>query len=100
MKLATLGVAAEVIVVVEDQNPTIITQRLAIEVGCGKAGDSGTDHHQIVMLAGILGSDPAVEFAIACEVRDLKRSGVLAAQTAAQRRVGVGLRRGNWRGRR
>ncbi len=54
-ELVTLRVAAQVIVVVEHQDPGI-GPGLAIEVCRGESADSGADNDQVVSLAGVRGS--------------------------------------------
>src|SRR5262249_24889196 len=50
-ELVPLGVSAEVVVVVEDQDLLVRSERAAPEVRCGEARNAGADDHEIVGLA-------------------------------------------------
>ena len=79
--------AAEVVVVVEDQNPRA-RSGLAIEVGGGQAADPGADDNQIISFTGVRRSVPASpEVAVAQLVRILKRTWMTAAHAGQRRRV-------------
>ena len=54
VELVALGVAAEVVVVVQDEDPRVWLGR-PIEVGRRKPADPGADDDEIVGLAGVLG---------------------------------------------
>ncbi len=55
-ELVAAGVAAEVIVVLEDQDLRLVARLLAIEKRRGQAADAATDDDQIIGLAGIFRS--------------------------------------------
>src|SRR5206468_7870339 len=54
-KLISLGMATEVIVVVEDENPRFCSGDFAEIVSSGETTDSSSDHNQIVGFTGISG---------------------------------------------
>ncbi len=86
-ELVTLGVAAEVIVVVEQQDLFIRAEQLLIEAGGGQTADAGADDHQIVLpLKGNIGK--VILFAIAGDaVGRFERARVVAAQAGEGGRV-------------
>ena len=47
-KFIALGVAAEVVVIVEDKDFRIRARKLAVEMSRGKAADAATDYDQII----------------------------------------------------
>jgi hypothetical protein len=53
MKLISLGVAAKIIVIVENKDASGSAGLLAIEIGRCQTTDAATDHDQIVFLAGV-----------------------------------------------
>ena len=87
--------AAEVVVVVEDQHPLTGAERLLPEVRRRQAGQAAADDDQVVGFlrvdvdAGKRRVGPAVE-----RGKALDRRGVLPAQAEASRRIRVGGRRG------
>jgi hypothetical protein len=87
-KLVALGMAAEIVVIVDDQYLAIGAERLAVEIGGRQPGNAAPDDHQIIMFAAVIGRHGAVKFAITRLVGHFERAGILAAQAAAQRRVG------------
>ena len=94
-ELVALGVAAEIVVVLDDQDLRRVAMRLAVEPGRGKAADAAADHHEIVFLLDRLAGE--VEFlALARQpVRHLEGAGMAAAQPGQRRRVvarGVGAK--------
>ena len=94
-ELVALGVAAEIVVVFEDQDLGRVAMRLAIEPCRGEAADAAADHDEVVFLLDRLAGE--VEFlAFARQpVRHLERAGMAAAQPGQRRRViarGVGTK--------
>ena len=77
--------AAEVVVVVEDQNPPGVDGLREKEMRRGKPADSRAHHNEIVGFAGV---DAGLLFrSVAKRVRRLERSGVAAAHAGEQRRI-------------
>src|SRR5450631_1149790 len=58
-EFVALGVSAEVVVIVEQEDLAGAAECLAIKIRRRQAGDAGADHHQIVLLAGVRGLDRA-----------------------------------------
>ena len=94
MKFVALGMAAEIIVVVEDQDALRLAQRSPPEMRCGQSGNAATHHHQIIVFAAVHGADRSGKTAIARVVRCLETARILPAQARArrgvQRRIGRG----------
>src|SRR5262249_29039436 len=91
-ELVALGVAAEIIVVVEHQDARGRPGGAAIEPGGRKPADAATDHDEVVALL----DRQAVERetgAARLRVRGLERARVLAAQSGQRRRIARGLGR-------
>src|SRR5450432_3004211 len=88
MKLVAFGVAAKVVVVLEDQDAHGLSGALAEEV-CGRqAANSSADHDQVVHLARVDGlACPLPERVVAKAVCDLKRSSVTSTQADGNRRI-------------
>ena len=86
-ELVALGVAAEIVVVLEDQDLGRIAMRLAIEPRRGKAADAAANHDQIVFFLDRLAGKIEL-FAFARQaVRHLEGAGMAAAQPGQSRRV-------------
>ncbi|MCY1451185.1 hypothetical protein D9M71_680400 [compost metagenome] len=85
-ELIALGMAAEVVVVLEDQN---LRSRvfLAVEERCRQAADAAADHHQVVLFADRQGVGDEGFFLPAHLVRNVESAGVTAAQTGQGRWV-------------
>jgi hypothetical protein len=84
--LVALGVSAEVVMVVEQQD------RLAgvlppVEPGRREAADAGTDHHHVDVVA-VVESVDVESLAVTKRVRDLERPGVAPPQAGGRRRIG------------
>ena len=92
-ELVALGVAAEVVVVVEDQDAGVRPGRLPVEVGRGESADAAADHHQVelapVRRAGVV-PGPSLPDDAGQPVGDLERPRVAPAKTGERRRVGRG----------
>ena len=86
-ELVALGVPAEVVVVVEDQDRRV-RHPLPVEPRRGEPADARSDDHQIHVVGGCdpLGIEPP---AIADGMRRLERSDVAATETRPARRVGA-----------
>ena len=70
-KFVALGVAAEIVMVVENKDARFWPRRLAEKVRCRQSTDAGTHDDQIVRLAGILSLARGVpKSSIAKAVRD------------------------------
>ena len=92
-ELVALGVTAEVVVVVEDQDPRGRAGRLTVEERRRQAAQPGADDDQVVDLAGIGGAGDLPGAAVARQrVRGLERPDVAAAQAGERGRI-VGVRR-------
>ncbi len=89
VELVALGVAAEVVVVLQHQDAGV-GLGLAPEVRCGQAADPAADHHQIVGLV-VLHRLAGVELAVAQGVGRLERPRMAAAHPRAGGRVVAGL---------
>jgi hypothetical protein len=85
-EFVALGVAAEIVVVVENEDFGVRVAVL-IEQGGAQPADAAAHDDQIVSLAGRACQRLADLFAIAQGVGDLERAGVGAAHAGAQRRI-------------
>jgi hypothetical protein len=100
-EFVALGVAAEIVVVVENEDFGVRVAVL-IEQGGAQPADAAAHDDQIVSLAGRACQRLADLFAIAQGVGDLERAGVGAAHAGAQRRIEAarfGRVEAAWRGR-
>ena len=87
-ELVALGVAAEVVVVVEHEHLRGRSGGLAVEVRRGEAAQAGADHDQVVDLAGVGGGGDLKGASVAPQiVRRLERADVAAAQPGQPRRI-------------
>ena len=90
-EFVALGVAAEVVVVIEQQDAGLGTGRAEV-MGGRQAADAGADHHQVVLLTGDLRRGRGFpEGAVLHGVEDLERAGVRSAQAGQCRRIRIGL---------
>ena len=88
MKFVALGVSAEVVVIIQDQNAGVCLALLAIKVGSGESADSASHNHQVVFFACVRwGSGMLPEVAIANGVRCFVYLVMVAAHTVQSRRV-------------
>src|ERR1035437_463520 len=97
MKLVPLGMPAEIIVIVKDQNAGCRPGLLTIEIRRRQAADAPTHYHQIVFLARLHRLACGFpERAVTQCVGDFESAGVTAAHSCAGWRVVAGgvLRRG------
>jgi len=86
-------VAAEVVVILEQQDPCVRIE-LAGEEGGRQTAHAGPDHHEVVRARiGIRGRPPIAAFLKRHLVGDLEGAGVGAAQAEPRRRVGLRRRR-------
>ena len=90
--------AAEIIVVVEDEDAGGWPGGAAVEPGGRKPADAGTDHDEIVALLDRCGADRIAPALVRLRVRGLERAGVLAAQPGERGRITHRLRRSLGRG--
>ncbi len=73
MKLIALGVSAEVVVIVENQDARLGSRSLAKEMRRRESADAAPHHHQIVGLSGVnRGPGLGPESAVAQAVRHFK----------------------------
>ena len=86
VELVALRVAAEVVVVVEDQDPRAGAVELAIVVRGRQAADPAADHHEVVRLVEHARIVEALSLARE-RVRDLESARVRAAQSRERRRI-------------
>ena len=90
-ELVALGVAAEVVVVVEDQDARV-GPRLAEDMRGRQAADAAAHHHEIVLLARVFRCRRVLpEGGVAHRVERLERSDVRSAQAGQRRRIAAGL---------
>ena len=87
VELVALGVAAEIIVIVEDQDLAIVAQRLPVEMGRRQSGNAAAHDHQIIMFAAVIGGNGAAKTAVAGHVGGFEAAWILPAQAGFQRRV-------------
>src|SRR5262249_55851018 len=97
-ELVALGVAAEIVVVVEDQDAGRGPGGAAIEEGGREPADAAADHDQVVAFLGRNAVEPEGGALARRQVRHFERAVVLAAQAGQRRRIarrlGRNLRRG------
>ena len=94
-ELVALGVASEVVVVVEDEDPALGAEDLPVEVGGSEAGQAAADDHQVMDVAILdVGPWPTRVVPVPRRMRRLEGAGVAAAQAGERRRVVVGARFG------
>ncbi len=86
-ELVALGVAAEIVVVVEDEDFRLAADVLQIVVRGCEAAHAGADDDEVVGLAGVGGGGDVDGPAIAQRVRNLERSDVIAAHPRQRRRI-------------
>ena len=85
LELVALGVAAEVVVVLENQDTGVRASLLAEEIGRRQTTEAGTDDDQIVGLAGVLRL--IKRHPVTGGVRRLERARMRAPHAGAGRRV-------------
>src|SRR6202008_686667 len=95
MELIALGVAAEVVVIVDDQYFAIIAKSGSKEMRRGKAGDSGAHDHQVIQLSGFLRAQVCGELSVARGVGPFKRTVILPAQPGRHGGIVAGWYDGN-----
>src|ERR1700733_9854521 len=96
MKFIATSVAAEVVVVLEDQNPRVRTGMAAVEVSCGEAADPAADDHEIVGFASALRLGGRVPKRTVAELmRDFKRAGMTPAKSGESGRLVARVARSN-----
>jgi hypothetical protein len=79
MKFVAFGMAAEIVVIVENENFRV-GLGLAVEIRGAQAADAAAHHHQIEFLAGVGQMRGAVpEIAVAQFMRRFERAGMAAA---------------------
>ena len=86
MKFVALGVAAEIVVVFENEDARLAARGFAVEVRCRQSADAAANDDQIVGFAGIFGLARRVpECAIAqgCERRRMSQDGCRACPVSA-----------------
>jgi hypothetical protein len=85
VELVALRVPAEIIVIVEHQDPSVRTHPLAVEKSCGKAANASSNDDQV---EGFRVTDwAAVLLSIPHRMRHFPRSIVAAPHTCFRRRV-------------
>ena len=97
LELVSLGVAAEIIVVVQNQNAFSRSKRLAPEIRRRESGDPCADNDEVVGLAGVVVEWDDAELPIAAaldrrEGRDRVR--IVAAKSGQRGRIAPRLREG------
>src|SRR5258705_9479101 len=53
LKLVALGMSAEIVVIVENENAAFLARLLLIKIGRGKAANAAPDDHQVVDFIGL-----------------------------------------------
>ena len=86
-KFVALGVSAEIVVIVEDQDAGIGAGALAIQIGRGEAAQAAAHDDEVIALPHVLGAGEAL--AIPQGMSALERAGMLAAHAGAHRRIAV-----------
>jgi hypothetical protein len=86
-EFVALGVAAEIVVIVENENAGLRTDRATIEPCRGEAADAAADHDQIVSLFAWRIVDAEAPALAREGMRDFERAGMLAAQASQRRRI-------------
>ena len=86
-ELVPLGVAAEIVVIVEDQDLRVGPDRLPEEIRGGEAAHPAADDDEVVAFPGVLGCSPGLR--VPQRVSDLERTRVAAAHSRSRRRVVV-----------
>ena len=90
-KFVALGVPAEVIVVVENQDARLVASGLAEKMRRGESADASADNHQIVGLASVHGLGSIVpEGAVAEFVHGFEGPGMTSAQAGLAGRIVTG----------
>ena len=85
LDLVALGMAAEIVVILDDQDARV-RLRLAVEVRSGQPADPAADDDQVIGIVDALGMlDP--QRAVAKRMRIFEGSGMAAAHTGADRRI-------------
>ena len=88
LKFVALGVPAEVVMIIEDQDARARARLLAIEVGCRQTTDTAPHHYKIVGFASAfrIGSSAPESF-VPQLVRDLEGTGVVPSHGRQRGRV-------------
>ena len=87
VELVALGVTAEIVVIIKDQDLAIIAQCLPVEMGRRQAGNAAAHDHQIIMFAAVIRRNRAAKTAVAGHVRGFETAGILPAQAGFQRGI-------------
>src|SRR5207253_2543063 len=77
-ELVALGVAAEIVVVVEDEDARVVPGRAAVEPGRGEPADAAADNDEIVALLDRQVFDRIAPAVAAHRMRHFERAGVLS----------------------
>ena len=85
IEFVALGMAAEVVVIVENEDAARAAGVLAIKMRGGKTADARADHDEIVLFAGIDGGGRCLS--IAQGVGGFERSGMTAAHAGEERGI-------------
>src|SRR5262249_1702130 len=97
-ELVTLGVAAEIIVIVEHEDARL-RPGAAIEIGGRKSADAAADHHEIIAFLWLGPAGRILGWRTHDCVRSFEAADMLSPQACERRRVAGGLRRNLHRGR-
>ena len=85
-----LGVAAEIVVIVEDQHARAAPGAFQEIVGRAQAADAAADDHQVIGLVEARGGRQIHATAVAQLMRHFERSGMVAAHSGQRRRIIIG----------
>ena len=92
VKFIALGVAAKIVVVVQDENALVGSQGGAVEMRGRESGDAAAYDHQVVFFANLAVGHRKLRVLTAADVIELgDRGGIVAAQSGACRRIVAGL---------
>ena len=86
VELVALGVTAEIVVVLQNEDAGVAAEALAVEVGGGEAADTAADDHEIVFLSEVLAGIEVLALTRQL-VRYLERAVVRAAHAGERGRV-------------
>jgi hypothetical protein len=87
-ELVPLGVASEVVVVIEDEDTSVVSHGLAVEVGGRETGDASSHNDEVVALVRV---EPVLpHLSVTHRMRDLPRA--VVASPKAGRGRGVAIR--------
>jgi hypothetical protein len=90
LEFVALGVPAEVVVIVEDEDPRVLSGLLSVKVCGGQTADAAANNDEIIILPGVNGvSEGTCAFAVAQAMSKGERTVMIPADAHLRRRIVV-----------